>query len=53
MEYELSEGESINIMDSADPIYISSYTIILMLSTARAQGLSRKRNTERKDCKNA
>lgn len=33
MEYELSDGGSINIMDSADPIYISFYTSFPMLTT--------------------
>ena len=33
VEYELSDGESINNVDSADPFYISFYTSIPMLIT--------------------
>ena len=34
MEYELSDGESINIMDSADRFYILFYITFPMLTTA-------------------
>lgn len=33
VEYELSDGGSIKIMDSADPFYISFYTSFPMLTT--------------------
>ena len=34
VEYELFDGGSINIMDTADPFYISFYTLSPMLTTA-------------------
>ena len=34
VEYELSNGESINIMDSADGFYILFYSTFPMLTTA-------------------
>ena len=46
-ECELSDGESIIIIDSADPVYISFYSSFPMLTTVPKT--DRKTNSERQD----